>query len=294
MPDCPRNSTDGFLFDDVIAKMGAAGQDFVRIAERRTACTGGLWSRPEIFCHASDPARTIRRYRFGLKTLDAQAESALALLGDLVFAADPRDRARLEDVVSQARAYYRTRLVNDGSGTVEQQASRGFSARVHSPPLCQPGRALRRRPRGGFRRARRRMCGTSGASRFLTLAQPWIISFTGSVAVFGALSRTLEDWGAHSKHEPASDAPPAFQPFAEPPREGLAAPMLVAHCAKAMPAPHLAHPDVPLLNLGLYLARFDYMLPEIRLKGNAYGAGVRYSSATNTISLSSFRDPKIG
>ena len=284
------------LFDDVIAKMGAAGQDFVRIAERRTACTGGLWSRPEIFCHASDPARTIRRYRFGLKTLDAQAESALALLGDLVFAADPRDRARLEDVVSQARAYYRTRLVNDGSGTAERQASRGFSSAASILHLFVSPDALRfveGLAEDFDGRAAEIMRNVGRIRDFLRSRSKWIVSFTGSGAVFGALSRTLEDWGAHIKHEPASDAPPAFQPFAEPPREGLAAPMLVAHCAKAMPAPHLAHPDVPLLNLGLYLARFDYMLPEIRLKGNAYGAGVRYSSATNTISLSSFRDPKI-
>ena len=60
-----------------------------------------------------------------------------------------------------------------------------------------------------------------------------------------------------------------------------------------MMAPHLAHPDVSLLRLGLRLANFDYLLPAIRLKGNAYGAGASYESTLGTLSLYSYRDPNI-
>ena len=89
------------------------------------------------------------------------------------------------------------------------------------------------------------------------------------------------------------DALPPFQPYATPPRDGLAGPMKVAYCTKVMPAPHLAHPDVPLFRLGVYLAIFDYFLPEIRFKGNAYGAGARYDDAVGVFGLYSFRDPRI-
>jgi Zn-dependent M16 (insulinase) family peptidase len=60
-----------------------------------------------------------------------------------------------------------------------------------------------------------------------------------------------------------------------------------------MPAPHLAHPDVPLFKLGLYLANFDYLLPELRFKGNAYGGGCGYDDTLGTLDLHSFRDPNI-
>ena len=35
----------------------------------------------------------------------------------------------------------------------------------------------------------------------------------------------------------------AFQQFDTPPREGLAGPIQIAHCAHVMPAPHYSHPD---------------------------------------------------
>ena len=283
-------------FDEVIAKMGAAGQDFSRIAERRTACTGGLWSSPDIFRHASDPACTLRRYRFGLKTLDAQAEGALALLGDLVFSADPGDRGRLRDVITQVRAAYRTRLVNDGRGTAVRQAARGLNAAsaINHLFMSPDALGLVEELAGNFdERAGEIIRNVERIRDFILASGRWTISFTGSDSAFGALSRTLEDWGARMRHEQSADAMPAFRHFSEPPREALAGPMLIAHCAKAMPAPHLAHPDTPLLNLGLYLANFDYMLPEIRLKGNAYGASVRYANSLDAIVLSSYFDPHI-
>ncbi len=69
--------------------------------------------------------------------------------------------------------------------------------------------------------------------------------------------------------------------------------MTVAYCTQVMPAPHLTHPDVPLFRLALYLARFDYLLPEIRFKGNAYGAGVAHDDAQGILYQFSYRDPHI-
>jgi Zn-dependent M16 (insulinase) family peptidase len=128
---------------------------------------------------------------------------------------------------------------------------------------------------------------------FLLNRARWTVSFTGSDAVQRTLTQTLEQWAGRLRQEPIVDVAPPFEPFATPPREGLAGPMLVAHCAKVMPAPHLAHPDAPLFKLGMYLASFDYLLPEIRFKGNAYGGGGQYADSLGTLGLYSFRDPNI-
>jgi hypothetical protein len=283
-------------FSEVVNKMGVAGQDFARVAARRAACTGGLWAGARNWKHATNPDQTLRRFAFGLKTLDGQAENALGLLGDLIFSVDPHDRERLRDVMTQARAWYRTSLVDNGSGTAQRQASRGFNLaaainhQFNSPEALRVFEALN----GAFdQRAEEIMRNVERIRDFLAKHARWTVSFTGSDAVFRTLTLTLESWGKRQSSAAIPDMLPPFQPFTTPPREGLAGQMKIAHCAKVMPAPHLAHPDVPLLQLGAYLAGFDYFLPEIRFKGNAYGAGIRHDDTLGTLCLSSFFDPSI-
>ena len=73
---------------------------------------------------------------------------------------------------------------------------------------------------------------------------------------------------------------------------GLAAPLDVQFCAqsfKGLPA----EADEPLVDLGLALARFDYFLPEVRLKGNAYGGGCNLRSEAGVTTFYSYRDPRL-
>jgi Zn-dependent M16 (insulinase) family peptidase len=281
-------------FCDVFNKLGAAGQSYEKIAERRAACTGGLWCVPVLWRHASDDGRSLRRLRFGLKTLDRQADPALGLLEDLIFGVDPTDRARMEDVLRQAVTWYRTTLVNDGLVTARRQAARGLGVECALEHQFLSPEALREveAMAGNFDRNFDALVKTILTLReFLLNRRRWTVSFTGSNAVFDALTGRLGEWGARMRDDAVVDAPVVFAAGAH--REGLAGPMKVAHCAKVMPAPHLAHPDVPLFRLGVYLARFDYFLPEIRFKGNAYGGGASHDDANGTFSLFSFRDPHI-
>jgi hypothetical protein len=283
-------------FTDAVNKMGTTEDSFEKIAERRSACTGGLWCYTSVVRHASEPSRTLRRMRFGLKTLDEQAGNAFDLLGDLLFSVNPRDPDRLRDVMTQTRAAYRTALVNDGLGTARRQAARGLSpegAIEHGFLSPDALRGIEDLTAKFDSRASVIMANVERIRDFLANRRRWTISFTGSDPVFQKLSRTLADWKARMRDEAVVDIAPPFHPFSVPPREGLAGPMKIAHCAKVLPAPHLAHPDTPLLRLGLYLARFDYLLPEIRFKGNAYGAGVSHDDTQDTLAFYSYRDPRI-
>jgi hypothetical protein len=283
-------------FTDAVDKMGTSQESFEKIAERRAACTGGLRCDTSVMRHASDPSRTLRRMRFGLKTLDEQAGNAFDLLGDLIFCFSPRDSDRLRDVMTQTRAAYRTTLVNDGLTTARHQAARGLSpegAIEHGFLSPDALRVVEDLTTNFDSRASTIMANVERIRDFLASRRRWTISFTGSDAVFEKLSRKLEEWKTRMRDEAVVDVVPPFRPFATPPREGLAGPIKIAHCAKVMPAPHLAHPDVPLFRLGLYLARFDYLLSEIRLKGNAYGAGVSHDDTMGVLSFYSYRDPRI-
>ncbi len=283
-------------FCDAANKLGAAGQSFAQIAERRAACTGGLACHSIVWRHATEPGRTLRRLRFGMKTLDGEADHALRLLGDLIFGLDPRDHARLQDVMTQTRAAYRTGLVNDGLNTARRHAARGLSPEAALEELFLSPAALRvvEEQTNNFSHHAAALAGRIEQIRdFVLNRRRWIISFTGSDKVFATLERHLADWSQRMRADPVVDVVPAFSPFAAPPREGLAAPMTVAYCAQVRPAPHLAHPDVPLFRLGVYLARFDYHLPEIRFKGNAYGAGLAHDDSLGILYQFSYRDPHI-
>ncbi|HTW93264.1 MAG TPA: hypothetical protein VMD30_00625, partial [Tepidisphaeraceae bacterium] len=84
-----------------------------------------------------------------------------------------------------------------------------------------------------------------------------------------------------------------FEPGTPSPREGLAAPMDVAYCVTVLPAPHISHPDAPILVVGNRLVSFEYILEEVRFKGTAYGGGCNYSGGNSTFEFHSYRDPWI-
>jgi Zn-dependent M16 (insulinase) family peptidase len=60
-----------------------------------------------------------------------------------------------------------------------------------------------------------------------------------------------------------------------------------------MRAPKLTDPRSAALVIGTHMVRFDYFLPEIRLKGNAYGGGLSYNPLSGTLFMTSFRDPHV-
>ena len=283
-------------FCDAANKMGTAGQSFTQIAERRAACTGGLWCTANIWRHATNPGQTLRRLRFGLKTLDGEADNALRLLGDLIFGVDSRDKARLQDVLTQTRAAYRTSLVNDGMSTARRHAARGLSPEAAIENLfISPAvlRTIEEQTNQFDKHADMIAHDIERIRDFILNRRRWTISFTGSDKVFAAFQQQLTAWSARMRDEPVTDILPIFTPFQQLPREGLAGPMTVAYCTQVMPAPHLTHPDVPLFRLAVYLARFDYLLPEIRFKGNAYGAGVAHDDSQGVLYQFSYRDPHV-
>jgi presequence protease len=276
--------------------MGAAGQNFAAIAERRTACTGGLGCQPVLWQHATDPAPFLRRLRVGMKTLDAQADEALRLLGDLLFAVNPRDRERLRDVLTQSRAAHRTSLVNDALGTARRWAGRGLTPPVALENALTGPSALRRVEglvNGFDAQSEPTMHGIARIRDFVAGPARWTVSFTGSDSVYAAFTRRLTEWSAQKSATPVVDAPPAFSPFATTCREGLAGPLNVAYCVKAMPGFLAGDPLWPVFRVGLHMVSMDYLLPEIRFKGNAYGAGATHDDGSGLLCFYSYSDPRI-
>jgi Zn-dependent M16 (insulinase) family peptidase len=230
-----------------------------------------------------------------MKTIDDKAGDALNLVHDLIFCIDPSDTARLRDIIIQTQTALHNNLINNGLSAALRHAGRGISAEAALAQQLDSGTALHllNHQIENFDTASDAIIANILKIRaFLLDPSRWTVSFTGSDCVFEQLLKTLEQWSSQMGSNPIAKLELPFTPLYGL-NEGLSAPIKVAHCAKVMPAPGTADPNTPLYELGLYLTNFDYFLPEIRFKGNAYGAGSQYNASQGTLAFFSYNDPRI-
>ena len=288
-------------YTDAIRKLGTNKMNYEQMAQRTAAATGGLECSPNFSTHALDLRRPVWNMQFRLKALDDKMEDALDVLHDLVFAVNPRDTGRLRDVLSQAVAEYRTTIVNKhrgyyGLATATYHAARGLSPQAYLseivfglPQLRNCEMLLNR-----FDESHEELASYIEQIRdFLLVRGRVTASFTGSDAAFGTLQRKLAEWIGNMRDEPITAQSTGFKPFDRYPREGLAAPIQVAHCTHVIPAPHYLHPDSTLLTIGVQILWLDYITSEVRLKGNAYGAWFAYNPFDAVLYQGSTQDPHI-
>ena len=280
-------------YTDAIGKLGAGQLNYEQMAQHRAAATGGIGCSPNFTTHALDPCRSVWDMQFRLKALDGKIEAALRVLHDLIFAVNPRDKDRLYDVLNQAVAskhdYY-------GASVANRRAARGLSQRgfltdiVYGLPRLRTSEMLLNR----FDESYEELTGYIEQIREFLLVQGRVTaSFTGSDTAFEVFRGQFSGWIGDMRDEPIIPAPIGFKSSGTPPREGLAAPIPIAHCTQMMPAPHYAHPDSGLLTIGSHILENDYMLPEIRLKGNAYGFCFSYNPFEPMLYQGSQFDPHV-
>lgn len=285
-------------FSDAWGKLGAAGQSWEQIAARRAASTGGMGSRPDAYLRADDSTPAVDM-RFSIKTLDGDLNSALDVFSDLLFSLDVTDRSRLHEMQTQAVAAYRNRLVANALGAAMNcaklnQTSIGWLEHLWDSPLTY---AWLSQIDNFETRADELIAGIEEVRDFLKGRERWTWSFTGSDQAFSTVEGRLGEWsGRLGDGGPVTSAPTRGQSEWDgaaqlPSVLGLAASLDVQFCARAFPAP--APDKLPTVDLGLSLVNYDYFLPEIRFKGNAYGGGERLNPVDGTLSFFSYRDPNL-
>ncbi len=281
---------------DAVHKLGAADMDFTELALRKSSVTGGVSCGVGFRTHALDFNRSLQNVYFHLKALDGTIDDALDVLHDLVFSVNPRDKERLHDVMIQAVAAYRREMVQDGSSTATQHAARGLSPQGHLAEIVYGLPQLRQSETllDGFDELNSDLMSHIEEIRDFLLNRGRVTAgFVGSDPAYQTTRTKLSEWLNAMGENPITVEPVTFQSYDTPPREGLAGPIQIAHCAHVMPAPHYSDPDSTLIGIGTHLVRMDYILSEIRFKGNAYGARLSYSAFDGALYQSSFRDPHV-
>lgn len=284
-------------YTDAVGKLGAGKMNYEQMAQRSAAATGGIGCSPNFTTHALDSSRSVWNMQFHLKALDGKIEDALGVLQDLVFAVNPRDKERLYDVLNQAVVGYQNQIHGyHGPSIANHHAARGLSPEaylkeaVFGLPQFRTSEMLLKH----FDKSCEELTDAIEQIREFLLVQGRVTaSFTGSDVAFDLLQGQFAEWISNMRCEPINPEPKGFKPKGINPREGLAAPIQVAHCAQAMPAPHYSHPDSVHLTIGSHILTFDHMLPEIRLKGNAYGANFTYNPFDAVLYQGSQFDPHV-
>ena len=280
-------------YTDAVGKLGAGKMNYEQIAQRRAAATGGIGCTPTFTTHALDSSHTVFGMQFSLKALDGKMENALDILHDLIFEVNPRDKERFREILKRAitskQDYYWPHAAN-------HRAASGLSHRgflkdiVYGLPRLRTSEMLFNRFEDVYEEL---TCNIEQIRKFLLNKNRISASFTGTEAAFEVFRGRFAQWINAMRDEPIVPAPIGFKPFRTPPRDGLAAPIPIAHCTKMIPAPHYSHTDSVLLTIGSHIIKNDYMIPEIRLKGNAYGFAFSYNPFESLIYQGSERDPHI-
>ena len=284
-------------YTDAISKLGAGRMNYVQAAHRVASVTGGVECFATFGTHALDPSCPVWNVQLRLKALDDKLEEALGVLHDLVFYVNPRDEERLYDVLSQAVSEYRAHIHGYRSPNIaNRRAARGFTPERYLSEIVFGLSQLRTSEMlfGRFDEIHEELVNYIEQIRdFLLVRGRIVASFCGSDKAFRTCQGYLAKWIGDMCDELITPTSTGFEPFDKYPREALAAPVQVGYCTQVIPAPHYSHPDSILLTIGSHILLYDYILPEIRLKGNAYSAGITYNPFDAVLYQDSHFDPHV-
>ncbi|HEY4998261.1 MAG TPA: insulinase family protein, partial [Usitatibacter sp.] len=281
------------LFSRVLTQSGAAGQDYVEIASRIAAVTGGIGAAAQVQSLAAQEDY-LQSFVLSGRALDRNAKPFIDLLTDLTAKLELEPK-RLKDVIAEAA----TRLESSIAGLGFQFAI----LRAHSK-LTSEG-AINDQLQGiGMLHVMRRLARLdenelgalikkldsirtrlfrAGAVRFVVTCEEGMIETLQPL--LAGLVDALPPGGPSGRHEkpkPLEDAP-----------EARTAPVPVAFNVRIFKTVRYVSPDAPaLLVLGNYL-RDTFLHRELREKGGAYGGFAQAAVGSGTFYFGSYRDPNI-
>ena len=281
------------LFSRLLTQTGAAGQDYVQIANRIAAYTGGIGAGPAVQSLAARDDY-LQSFMVSGRALDRNVGPFIDLLADLTARLEIAP-GRLKEVIDESS----TRLESSIAGLGFQFAILRATSKLSSEGAINDElqgigmlHEIRRVARLGeaelggviaklqairqtlFRRDAIHIVVTCEESMVDTIAE----RLRGLV---DALPQGAAD-GRADKPAPLSRAP-----------EARTAPLPVAFNVRSFKTVRYTHPDAPgLLVLANYL-RDTFLHRELREKGGAYGAVAQASIGAGTFYMASYRDPEV-
>lgn len=281
------------LFSRVLTQSGAAGQDYVQIAARIAAHTGGMGAAAQVQSLAGTDDY-LQSFVISGRALDRNATPFVELLTDLIARLELEPR-RLKEVIAEIA----TRLESSIAGLGFQFAILRAHAKLNSEG------ALNDRLQGiGMLHTMRELAALDDTQladlierldeirRKLFQQRGLRIIVTCEESMIEPLQELLHGLIAALPDGGADGAIPRLAP--DPPAaEARTAPVPVAFNVRIVRTVRYTHEDAPaLLVLANYL-RDTFLHRELREKGGAYGGYAQAGIASGTFYFGSYRDPNI-
>jgi hypothetical protein len=285
------------LFCHAFPRVGTALRDYVAMARRIDAFTGGLSLSAQPRTAFDGGGACLPFVALNTKSLARNLGPMMEIVAETVGRHDFRDLERLRNILLEYRAGMEAMVVQNGHRLAISLAARRFST---ANALSESW--------GGIAqlKAVKRLAAELSAERLAALAADLhaigeAVFRDGNfrLAVIGeaqaARDARLREVEIFAALRPAAAG---FQPAglaleAAPVREGWSTATAVNFVAAARPAVRLEHPDAAALAVIAKMLRSLFLHREIREKGGAYGGFALYNSEDGFFSLASYRDPHV-
>ncbi len=284
------------LYAYAVTRSGAAGQDYVALARRAEAVTGGVSASAAVGTAPDDLGRVRLALSFSGKALARNGGDLVSLLRDVI--AQPEfTRERLRQLLEQRLAGLKASVVGSGNAYADRLASAqvslsaatderlgGLSLLANLKAIVEGGEG---QPEALDDRLDALLARFAELHALILRGQP-LLCLT---ALPGDLDLDLTSITGLFTGDTAVGVPTPPRPARTPQARLTDSP--VAFNALAYPTVPYTHTDSPALLVLSRLLRGEYLLPEIREKGGAYGAAAGFDTRAGVFSFSSYRDPHV-
>lgn len=276
------------LYASALTKSGAGERDYLALARRIEAVTGGIGASIGVG-HSPESLDTVRlSLTLGGKALARNGAALAELLRDLL--AEPQfTEARLRQILNQRYIALKNSVVGAGNAYAERLAAAQVSrAGALQETLSGLSSLERLKALTGEGSDLSGLLDTFGQITALLPRSEALLALTATPqdvslnlgdlgAVFGAGGQAAQPAVTLLPRQPQAritDSPVSFN-------------------AVAWETVPFAHPDSPALLVLTRLLRSEYLLSEIREKGGAYGASASLDTRAGVLTMSSYRDPEL-
>lgn len=284
------------IFSSLLTQVGAGERDYLQMAQRMEAVTGGISARTSLLDDPASLDNFIASFEVKGKALIRNCQPLFELLTDVVLAPDFSDLQRIYTVLNQLKVSLENSVPQSGHTYAARTAAAcmtaigwrreqwsGLSqvAMIRKYADLQPDE-LQPLADALAQIARQLFC-CSQLQVAVTVEKDYFAPFQTSLEqLFAALPAIIEPVGLPDK---------PFVP--EPKRRGFIWSVPVNYVTRVFRAVPFSHPDSAALTVLSKLLRAEFLHREIREKGGAYGGMASYNSEGGLFSMLSYRDPHI-
>lgn len=281
------------LFGSLLLEMGTRREDYVKLAQRIGAKTGGIWT--ELFTSSVTGGGPPAAYLFlRAKATAARAAELLDILRDVLLDARLEDRDRFRQILLEARAGREAALVPSGHAVVAARLRSGFNTadwlaeQMNGISQLFFLRALTQRIESDWPGVQAEL---EEVRRLLLNRAAWVVNVTVDDANWRRIQPRLEEFLAAM---PAGKSQAqGWAPEWDRADEGLTMPTRVNYVGQGFNLYDFGYRLHGSIYVIANFVRTTWLWDRVRLQGGAYGAFCGFDKLSGLFTFTSYRDPRL-